>query len=89
MAYDHHWKTTLIRFEYEPFVCPHYGASHALMRARECEERCLIERAGRETRMKTALEAAQTLTGEALERLARHYHIISKRAKATRTSELG
>ena len=26
--------------------------------------------------MKTALEAAQTLTGEALERLARHYRIL-------------
>jgi hypothetical protein len=28
------------------------------------------------TRMKTALEAAQTLTGETLERLARHYSVL-------------
>jgi hypothetical protein len=46
------------------------------MRARSAKERCLIEEGQKGTRMKTALEAAQTLTGEALERLARHYRVF-------------
>jgi hypothetical protein len=55
--------------EYEPFVCRHSRttASHAQVLDRRGPER---------TRMKTALESAQTLTGEALERLARHYRVL-------------
>ena len=42
----------------------------------------LIEEGQKGTRMKTALEAAQTLTGEALERLARHYRVLRQEGES-------